>query len=129
MPRFGILRHDSPRGLHWDFMLEAQGVLKTWALAQPPETVVEQTAEALADHRLHYLDYEGPVLGDRGTVSRWDQGSYLAEQQADDCWRVVLHGERIDGEVSFARLADTPDRWRFTFSRRSSPGTCCGPSG
>ena len=44
VPRFVILRHDSPRGEHFDFMLEAAGVLKTWALPQPPEIGARWTA-------------------------------------------------------------------------------------
>jgi hypothetical protein len=52
MPRFVILRHDSPRGVHYDLMLEDGDVLKTWALPQPPEAGVEMVCDALPDHRL-----------------------------------------------------------------------------
>ena len=67
MPRFVILRHELPdprrRGVHWDFMLEHAGVLRTWALAEEPAPNKPISAEALADHRLAYLNYEGPVSG------------------------------------------------------------------
>ena len=76
MPRFVILRHDAPQGLHFDFLLEVSGVLRTWALPQPPDSGVEMACKALPDHRVEYLDYEGPVSGGRGTVDRWDWGTY-----------------------------------------------------
>ena len=82
MPRFVILRHDHPRGVHFDFMLEAGGVLKTWALPEPPRPGVEMECEALGDHRLAYLDYEGPISGDRGSVVRWDRGEYAVSGRA-----------------------------------------------
>ena len=62
--------------LHWDSMLETDGVLRTWALPAEPAKDHEMIAEALADHRLAYLDYEGPISGDRGEVRRWDAGEW-----------------------------------------------------
>ena len=73
--RFVILRHDmpasAPRATHWDFMVESgEGVLRTWALEREPAAKVDIPALALADHRLAYLEYEGPVSGDQGHVTR-----------------------------------------------------------
>ena len=95
MPRFVILRHDSPQGVHFDLMLEAGEVLKTWSLPQPPEPGVEMACNSLPDHRLLYLDYEGPISGDRGSVSRWDRGTYCIERQDEREWIVELAGNRI----------------------------------
>ena len=50
-------------------------MLKTWACREPPQAGVEIPCEALADHRLAYLDYEGPISGGRGSVTRWDRGT------------------------------------------------------
>lgn len=76
MPRFVILEHDHPE-LHWDFMLEAGDVLKTWRLARMPAQAGESIpALRLGDHRLAYLDYEGPVSGNRGEVQRRAAGTY-----------------------------------------------------
>jgi hypothetical protein len=102
MPRFVILEHDHPE-LHWDLMLEAGGVLRTWRLAQPPTAGAAIKAVALGDHRLHYLDYEGPVSGGRGTVTRWDRGTYEEEGGVFE-WR----GARVRGR---ARLDG--DYWTF----------------
>jgi hypothetical protein len=103
--RFVILEHDHPT-LHWDLMLEANGVLRTWRLTTPPQTpgeVIE--AFALPDHRLHYLDYEGPVSGGRGVVKRWDAGDY---EETADRLQFVLHGTRVDGVVCLASNASEP---------------------
>ena len=113
MPRFVILRHDSPRGEHFDFMLEASGVLKTWALPRAPEAGVEMECEALADHRLAYLDYEGPISGDRGVVTRWDCGTYTVKRQSDREWVVTLAGERIAGQTTLLRPGHDQKRWTF----------------
>jgi len=113
MPRFAILRHDSPRGLHWDLLLETGETLRTWALPQVPEANVEIPCEALPDHRLAYLDYEGPVAGERGAVARWDQGTYQIERQSDAEWSVVLAGEQIRGRVVLRRVPGESASWRL----------------
>jgi len=119
VPRFVILRHDSPCGEHFDFMLEAAGdVLKTWALPRPPEIGVEMQCEALADHRIEYLDYEGPVSGQRGAVTRWDQGTYTRERHSDAEWIVQLTGERFAGRASLLRSERDPSRGRVSFTRQ-----------
>jgi hypothetical protein len=99
MPRFVILEHDHPHGRHYDLMLEADGALKTWAIADPPEIGVAQLAEPLPDHRLVYLDYEGPVSGDRGTVKHWDTGTYRAMRQTVESMSVELEGRNIRGQI------------------------------
>ncbi|HEV2971076.1 MAG TPA: DNA polymerase ligase N-terminal domain-containing protein [Pirellulales bacterium] len=63
-------------GVHWDLMLESGAALRTWALAAEPASDILIAAEQLPDHRLAYLDYEGPISGDRGTVIRWDAGHF-----------------------------------------------------
>jgi hypothetical protein len=121
MPRFVILRHDCPsgheRGLHWDFMLETGDVLRTWALAEPPAEAIAIAAEALPDHRLAYLDFEGPLTGDRGAVTRWDQGSYELVSQRDGELVVELFGERLEGLVTLSRSDDSSPAWQWRCSR------------
>ncbi len=112
MPRFVILTHDHPRGLHWDLMLEQGGALATWALAEEPAAGKAITAEPLADHRLAYLDYEGPVSGARGEVNRWDRGDYLVVEESASTLRASLEGTRLRGTIVLRREAD---RWTFTY--------------
>lgn len=99
--RFVILEHDFPT-LHWDLMLEAGDVLKTWRLPEPPRAGT-MTVEPLPDHRVRYLDYEGPVSGDRGAVARWDAGVF---ERVDDGFRLL--GQR---GVFRLRIIDAVAEW------------------
>ncbi len=97
MPRYVILEHDFP-SRHWDFMLESGDVLKTWRLAAPPQPGSAVAAEPSFDHRRAYLDYEGPVSGGRGTVTRWDAGTFSWEQEVGAV-AVRLEGQRLQGRA------------------------------
>jgi len=96
MFRFVILDHDFPFP-HFDLMLEAGGRLRTWRLFGPPNDSREIRAEALGDHRIEYLDYEGPLSGDRGRVVRWDSGSYAILEESPNRILVMLDGRRCRG--------------------------------
>ena len=105
MPRFVVLEHDYPER-HWDFMLEAGDVLRTWKLAAPPQRGAPVAAEASFDHRLMYLDYEGPVSGNRGQVIAWDRGTYEEEAGNTPQHVVVrLHGKRLEGKATLQQAA------------------------
>lgn len=76
MPRrFVILEHDHPF-LHWDLLLEEHSSARTWRLLRKPCVGETIAAERIPDHRLMYLDYEGPVSGERGDVKRFLSGVY-----------------------------------------------------
>ncbi len=105
MPRFVILEHDHP-ALHWDLMLEAGDVLRTWRLAAPPMNSHAIEATALGDHRHMYLDYEGPVSGNRGSVRRWDAGAFDGDLNL-----LHFHGMRIQGTWCLELVEGT--QWRF----------------
>jgi hypothetical protein len=113
MPRFVILEHDHPV-LHWDLMLEADGVLQTWRLERAPEEPgCTIHATALGDHRIAYLDYEGPVSGGRGIVQRWDAGTFDDEPASTpEARRLILRGKRVGGSVALTRIDGTA--WHFT---------------
>ncbi len=116
MPRYVVLEHECPQGVHWDFMLEVDNVLRTWSLPFPPDERSTMTAEALADHRPAYLDYEGPVSANRGSVSRWDVGTYRLDRQSETRWEIELQGAKLRGRVHLVRLEEPPSQWRFVFS-------------
>ena len=107
MPRFVVLEHDWPT-LHWDFLLEAGPVLRAWRLLAEPAAGKDVPAEPNADHRVLYLDYEGPVSGDRGTVRRWDAGTFELVADAPGRVEVKLLGAKLAGrcviETSVFRL-------------------------
>ena len=94
--QFVILEHDHPV-LHWDFMLEREGALKTWRLSDEPASGRKVRAEPIADHRIEYLDYEGPVSGNRGSVKRWDKATYRLEASTGGTLTVRLEGSRLIG--------------------------------
>jgi hypothetical protein len=104
VPRFVILEHDHPR-LHWDFFLEQGDHLCGWRLAEEPRPGRAIAAEAMADHRLLYLDYEGPVSGGRGEVRRWDGGEYSVQRTTDTCLALELHGRRCQGSILLQQRA------------------------
>jgi hypothetical protein len=102
MPRFVILEHDFPE-VHWDLMLEAETVLRTWRLERSPEAGQAVKAEKSFDHRIVYLDYEGPISGGRGQVRRWDAGTFQFELDGPN--QIVLHlmGECVRGRAELSR--------------------------
>lgn len=111
MPRFVILEHDHPFP-HWDLMLEAGGTLRTWRLLAEPLPGRTVEAEALGDHRLAYLDYEGPVSGNRGCVRRWDAGTF---EWVEDSTALRLAGGRCRGEAVLEQTAG--GKWTFAITR------------
>ncbi len=92
MPRFVILAHDWPAP-HFDLMLEAGGVLKSWRLLAVPVPGMAVPAEATDDHRLEYLDYEGPVSGGRGVVRRVDGGTFAGA--VGETWELEWAGRGV----------------------------------
>jgi hypothetical protein len=98
MPRFVLLEHNW-NGVHWDFMLEAGEVLRTWAIDAPIVSGRDLPARALGDHRMIYLDYEGPIAGDRGHVRRIDAGTFRALVWLKDHVRVEVSGSQLVGAV------------------------------
>lgn len=99
MPRFAVLIHDHPF-LHWDLLLECGDVARAWRLLEEPR-LGEIRLQPLPDHRLFYLDYEGPVSGDRGTVQRFDAGEYevLSTPPGSSELHVCLYGEKLKTAV------------------------------
>jgi hypothetical protein len=108
MPRFVVLEHDYP-SRHWDFMLEAGNVLRTWRLAACPTPGRVVPAEPSFDHRLIYLDYEGPVRGGRGQVTRWDSGLFTWARDDPETLTVSLEGSHLRGLVTLRR--DSNGEW------------------
>ena len=126
MPRFVLLRHECPpdyeKPSHWDLMLEQEGALATWELRELPASWarlldIPQTAEVetvsairLPGHRLAYLDFEGPLSGDRGAVHRCDGGSYELLSQQEDVLAFCLSGATLSGE---AKLSSNASDWQL----------------
>ena len=117
MPRFVVLEHVF-QGIHWDFMLEVGAALRTWAIDLPIEPGLDLPARSLPDHRLAYLDYEGPVSGDRGSVRALARGTYAVRRWSDDSVVVDLEGATFSGTVTLRRAETRTalgslDSWTF----------------
>lgn len=121
MPRFALLRHDSPRGLHWDFFLEVNETLRTWALDEMPQEGKPIGCVALGDHRLAYLDYEGPISGERGTVLRWDEGEFQLDESSESRLSLRIGGRWLRGRVVLRHQGLSPENWTFLFTPEVLP--------
>jgi bifunctional non-homologous end joining protein LigD len=112
--RFVVQKHDATR-LHWDFRLEVDGVLKSWAVARGPSLNPDDKRLAVRteDHPLAYGAFEGAIPKGEyggGTVMLWDHGTWtpVAGKSAKDLDKGHLHftleGERMKGEWLLIRL-------------------------
>lgn len=113
MPRFVVLEH-LWNGVHWDLMLEHAGTLRTWAIDEEPTYERDLPARSLPDHRLDYLDYEGPVSQGRGRVRRFDGGVYRPIRWEPHHVRVALRGVQLAGDLELRRsdlAASRVERW------------------
>ena len=112
--RFIVQKHDATR-LHWDLRLEANGVLKSWAVTKgpSPDPEIKRLAVRTEDHPLSYATFEGVIPKGEyggGTVMLWDRGTWapIAGKSAKDLDKGHLHfmldGERMRGEWLLIRL-------------------------
>ena len=92
-----VIQEHHARNLHWDFRLEHDGVLASWALPKgvPTEGTKNHLAVQVEDHPMEYGSFEGEIPRGEygaGTVSIWDSGTYDLEKWRDDEVIVTLHG-------------------------------------
>ncbi|MGC2168924.1 MAG: non-homologous end-joining DNA ligase [Acidimicrobiales bacterium] len=100
-PTFVIQEHHA-RALHWDFRLEHDGVLVSWALPKglPLNPATNHLAVRTEDHPLKYGSFAGTIPKGEygaGTVSIWDHGWYELEKWREKEVMIVLHGQRVTG--------------------------------
>ena len=116
---FVVQKHEASR-LHWDFRLELDGVLKSWAVPKGPSLDPDDKRLAMRteDHPLDYGDFEGTIPAGEyggGTVMLWDQGRWVPEPGKDPSKTIeeghlhfALEGERMKGEWVMFRLKPKP---------------------
>lgn len=114
--RFVIQKHDASR-LHYDFRLELDGTLKSWAVPKglPYAKGEKRLAVHVEDHPVAYIDFEGTIPRGQyggGTVMVWDQGTFeplskapLKELAAGKL-HFILKGEKLKGEWYLVRLKE-----------------------
>jgi bifunctional non-homologous end joining protein LigD len=117
-PIFVVQRHDARR-LHYDFRLEMNGALASWAVPKgvPLEPGTRALAVHVEDHPLEYASFQGEIPKGQygaGTVEIWDRGTYeLVEEKKDGGLTVRLHGKRLEGTWTLvpAKLDGDPKNW------------------
>jgi DNA ligase D-like protein (predicted 3'-phosphoesterase) len=126
-PIFVVQKHAATT-LHYDFRLEVDGVLKSWAVPKGPSTDPREKRLAMAveDHALDYADFEGVIEGEygAGAVIVWDTGPYrnrterdgrevaLGRALADGHAVVELEGRKLRGRYALTRTDTQPrERW------------------
>ena len=122
--RFVVQKHRA-RQLHYDFRLEIDGVLKSWAVPKGPSLNPSDKRLAIEteDHPLEYGDFEGVIPEGNygaGTVMVWDRGSFevegeksAAEQYGRGELKFQLHGQKLRGSFALVRMrrADQKNAW------------------
>jgi bifunctional non-homologous end joining protein LigD len=127
-PIFVVQKH-AARHLHYDFRLEIDGVLVSWAVPKGPtlNPADKRLAIRTEDHPLEYADFEGIIPEGQygaGTVMVWDRGTYdvedspaIKQQLTRGEVKVILHGEKLRGGFVLVqtakRLADRAEQARW----------------
>lgn len=113
--RFVVQEHNATR-LHWDFRLEMDGVLKSWAVPKEPPTRpgVRRLAVQVEDHDIDYIDFEGVIPEGEygaGAVRIWDRGTYTLESRKPEKLVFELAGGRMRGRYVLLHFTDKPENW------------------
>jgi bifunctional non-homologous end joining protein LigD len=129
--RFVIQKHDASH-LHYDFRLEMQGVLKSWAVPKGPSLNPsdKRLAMMVEDHPYDYRTFEGIIPAGNyggGTVMVWDEGTFQPEGGEDlslkeqeklllskfhsGDLKIVLHGKKVKGSYALVKLKRDEKSW------------------
>ena len=110
MHRFVVQEHHASH-LHWDFRLEMDGVLKSWAVPKgvPEEPGIRRLAIQVEDHPVSYIDFEGEISEGQygaGEVKIWDNGTYTLDERDKKKITFTLNGERLHGGYAIIHTRD-----------------------
>lgn len=120
--RFVVHKHQA-RHLHYDFRLEMEGVLKSWAVPKgvPVESGVKRLAVQVEDHPIGYIDFAGEIPEGEygaGTVEIWDKGEFVLGEKTPDQLEFTLKGEKLSGGYV---LIHTGDKNWLLIKRKTKP--------
>ena len=123
--RIFVVQEHHARRLHWDFRLERDGVLVSWALPKgvPDDPAVNHLAVHTEDHPLEYAGFHGEIPRGEyggGAVTIWDHGTYDVLKWDEREVKVNLHGERLAG--GYVLFATGGKNWMIHRERLPLPG-------
>jgi len=106
--RFVVQEHRASH-LHWDFRLELDGVLKSWAVPRgpPEEPGIRRLAVEVEDHPVDYISFKGTIPKGEygaGTVKIWDKGTFTLKRRTEDTYEFWLRGKRLNGKYALIRF-------------------------
>jgi DNA ligase D-like protein (predicted 3'-phosphoesterase) len=101
--------------LHWDFRLEMDGTLRSWAVPKEPPLSegVKRLAILVDDHELSYAKFSGEIEEGygKGSVKIWDNGIYELESEHEDKLVFVLHGKKMNGKYTLLKFKKAKNGW------------------
>jgi DNA ligase D-like protein (predicted 3'-phosphoesterase) len=121
--RFVIQKHAATR-LHYDFRLEMDDVLKSWAIPKEPPTEpgVKRLAVQVEDHELSHVNFEGTIPEGKygaGKVEAWDKGNYTLKHRSPDKIMFTLQGQKLTGDYTLLRFKKDKN-WLFFKNKTTS---------
>lgn len=108
--RFVVQKHKATH-LHYDFRLELDGVLKSWAVPKEPPTEpgIRRLAVAVEDHPVDYISFEGAIPKGEygaGTVEIWDRGTFDLKERTEKALSFILHGNKLQGDYRLVNFKE-----------------------
>ncbi len=142
-PIFVVQKHDARRAkLHYDFRLEAEGVLKSWVIRRTPPPIAPGRAFAIQveDHPIEYADFVGTIPAGEyggGTVECWDKGTFqnISQHKGADVSieeaikkghvTITMEGEKMKGDYSliFSRVVGKTKQWFLIKKKQDTRNT------
>ncbi|MEM0230776.1 MAG: DNA polymerase ligase N-terminal domain-containing protein [Candidatus Woesearchaeota archaeon] len=119
--RFVVQEHHASH-LHWDFRLELDGVLKSWAVPKEPPTKpgIKRLAVEVEDHDISYIDFEGTIPEGSygaGTVKIWDSGTFKLESRRPEKIVFKLDGKKMKGEYVLLKFSKAGEKNWLLFKK------------
>lgn len=108
--RFVVQKHNATH-LHYDFRLEMDNVLKSWAVPKGPPTEpgIRRLAVQVEDHALTWIDFEGTIPKGEygaGTVEIWDKGTYTLKNRTEKMIEFALEGTKLGGNYTLINFKE-----------------------
>jgi DNA ligase D-like protein (predicted 3'-phosphoesterase) len=121
--KFVIQKHAATH-LHYDFRLEMDNVLKSWAIPKEPpkEAGVKRLAVQVEDHQLSYINFEGTIAEGEygaGKVEIWDKGNYTVKHRSENKIVFTLQGTKLNGDYTLLRFKSDKN-WLFFKNKQNT---------